>query len=158
MADGTLKDSGRMIPWYFVGFFVVLAIMDGIFVYLATSTHTGVVTEEAYKKGLNYNDTVAAARTQAALGWNGTIEYTEDRRVLFTLQDASGAPLTGAQVVAEFSRPTHNKQDFSIPLQQVDAGNYAAPVEFPLIGLWDARVFVEWNQQQYQQGKRLVVN
>jgi len=56
----SLKD--KLIPWYFVIFFLVLFIVDGIFVYLATSTHTGVVTENAYEKGLRYNEVIERAR------------------------------------------------------------------------------------------------
>jgi len=54
----------RIIPLYFVAFFVVIAIFDGIFVYLATSTHSGVVTENAYQKGLNYNQYIDAYNQQ----------------------------------------------------------------------------------------------
>ena len=58
----------RIIPLYFVAFFVFIAIMDGIFVYLATTTHSGVVTENAYQKGLNYNQYITAYDQQEMLG------------------------------------------------------------------------------------------
>lgn len=150
----TKKD--RWIPWYFVGFFAIIAVMDGIFVYLATDTHTGVVTEQAYQKGLNYNETVAAVEAQEALGWSSNIEYQSDGELVFTLSD-DAQPLTGAEIIAEFTRPTHNGVDFSVPLQESGAGAYRAPVKFPLDGIWDVRVYVTWNQQQYQQTERLVV-
>lgn len=157
MSETTVNSRDKFIPWYFVGFFAVLFVMDGIFVFLATSTHTGVVTEQAYQKGLNYNETVAASADQAALGWSGTIRYSDTGALEFKLDGQTGEPLTGAQVVAEFFRPTHNGSDFSIPLQELQAGHYAAAVKFPLEGQWDVRVFVTWNQQQYQQGERLII-
>ncbi len=157
MTETTVRKSDRFIPLYFVGFFVVLAIMDGIFVYLATSTHTGVVTEQAYQKGLDYNETVSAAAEQDALGWQSTINYSESGMLSFTLVNASETPVSGAQVVAEFIRPTHNGADFSVELIASSDGSYTAPVDFPLKGVWDVRVFAEWNQQSYQQGERLII-
>lgn len=150
----TKKD--RWIPWYFVGFFAIIAVMDGIFVYLATDTHTGVVTEQAYQKGLNYNETVAAVEAQEALGWSSIIDYQSDGEFVFTLSEGE-QPLAGAEIIAEFTRPTHNGVDFSVPLLESGAGAYRAPVEFPLDGIWDVRVYVTWNQQQYQQTERLVI-
>lgn len=156
MTTATANKRDKWIPWYFVAFFAVLAVMDGIFVYLATNTHTGVVTEQAYDRGLNYNETVEAAEAQAALGWQGAISYSSNGILTFDLS-ANDAPLVGAEVVAEFTRPTHNGVDFSIPLVDLYNGRYQALVDFPLDGVWDARVFVTWKQQQYQQGKRLIV-
>lgn len=157
MSETIADKRDRWIPWYFVAFFVVLAILDGIFVYLATSSHTGVVTKNSYLKGLNYNETVAAAEAQAALGWRGEINHSASGTLGFTLAGNDGLPLEGAIVTAELMRPTHEGQDFRIELSEAGPGTYAADAAFPLKGLWDVRVFVEWNQQQYQQSARLIV-
>lgn len=157
MTQTTMSNRDRLIPWYIVGFFAFIAVMDGIFVYLATSTHTGVVTEQAYQRGLDYNETVAAAETQAALGWSGDIQYQDDGEFVFSLSTETREAVTGAEIIAEFTRPTHNGVDFSVPIVERSPGTYQAPVAFPLDGLWDVRVFVTWNQQQYQQAARLII-
>lgn len=54
----------RLIPWYFVMAFLVVFAVNGFFVYMAVSTNHGVVTENAYKKGLDYNNVVAQIRKQ----------------------------------------------------------------------------------------------
>lgn len=59
-----LKD--RIIPWYFVMAFAVIFAVNGLFVYLATSTNKGVVTENAYEKGRDYNHIVEEVRKQKA--------------------------------------------------------------------------------------------
>jgi len=151
------RKSDRWIPWYFVGFFALLFIFDGIFVYLATSTHTGVVTEQAYEKGLNYNETIAAAAEQEALGWHGEVTYAENGQLNYSVRDKGGAPVSGARVVAEITRPTHNGVDFKSALAEVTPGTYQAPVEFPLDGMWDIRIYVTWQQTQFQTAKRIVV-
>ncbi len=52
----------RMIPWYFVMAFGVVFAVNGMFVYLAVSTNHGVVTENAYEKGLDYDRIVEEVR------------------------------------------------------------------------------------------------
>jgi nitrogen fixation protein FixH len=155
--DPGMTKRDRLIPWYIVAFFVVVAILDGIFVYLATSTHTGVVTERAYDKGIAYNETVAAAEAQQALGWQGEITLAADRTLTFSLVDADGQPLSGATVKAEFMRPTQAGMDFTVELTEDAAGLYGAAVDFPVEGLWDVRVFALEGERDFQHHQRLVV-
>jgi nitrogen fixation protein FixH len=155
--DPGMTKRDRLIPWYIVAFFVVVAILDGIFVYLATSTHTGVVTERAYDKGIAYNETVAAAEAQKALGWQGDITLAADRTLTFSLLGAEGQPLSGATVKAEFMRPTQAGMDFAVELSETAAGQYSASVDFPAEGLWDVRVFALEGEQDFQHHQRLVV-
>lgn len=157
MSETTMRKSDRWIPWYFVAFFAVLFVFDGIFVYIATATHTGVVTDDAYNKGLAYNETVAAAEAQSALGWQGDIKYSTAGTLTFTLADKHGAPLEGAFVGAEAIRPTQEGLDFTLELSEIAPGIYETEAEFPLKGQWDVRLFVQWNQQQFQQSSRLHV-
>lgn len=152
-----IKKSDKLIPWYFVAFFVVLAILDGIFVYLANSTHTGVVTEEAYQKGLDYNKTIAAAEAQEALGWGSKTELKNDQ-LLSLITDANGNPLVGARVRAQFFRPTQDGSDFVVPLMEVSDGRYVSSSLAAKPGQWDVRIFVEWKQLQYQKAQRIVVS
>lgn len=150
------RKSDKWIPWYFVAFFVVLAILDGIFVTIAFSTHTGVVTENAYKKGLEYNQTVAASEKQEALGWHGRIGL-DDSLLSFYLEDKNGGAIEGAYVKAYFSRATQAGHDFSASLASKAGGNYNKEINFPLKGQWDVVIEAQWNQQQYQQSKRIIV-
>ena len=148
----------RIIPLYFVAFFVFIAIMDGIFVYLATTTHSGVITENAYQKGLNYNQYITAYDQQEMLGWNGDIGYTQPA-LFFQLNDKQGQPIVGAKVVAHISRATKSGLDFEVLLYHKAEGKYESnAMNFPLKGQWDIRVVAEWNQQKYQQSKRIIVN
>lgn len=56
------KQSGLWVLWSLLLFFLVFASVDAFFVYKALSTHTGVVTENAYEKGLHYNEILDEAR------------------------------------------------------------------------------------------------
>ncbi|WP_262690368.1 FixH family protein [Kordiimonas aestuarii] len=152
-----MRESDRLIPWYIVAFFVVVAILDGIFVYIATSTHTGVITEQAYDKGLAYNDTVAAAEAQHALGWRGEIILRDRRELCFILRDKDGTLLKGAAVKAVFTRPTQDGMDFGVELLEGADGAYRAAIDLPALGLWDVRVFALEGERDFQAHKRLVV-
>lgn len=151
-----VKKSDRLIPWYFVAFFVGLAIWDGIFVYVATSTHTGVVTDEAYDRGINYNDTIAAAEAQAALGWSGDIEF-KNGQLVGNLRDANGHAIVGARAEALFFRPTQDGSDFNVGLTEVSDGRYISSALSAAPGQWDVRIFVTWKQKQFQTAARIVV-
>ncbi len=144
----------KFIPWYFVAFFVVLAILDGIFVYVATITHTGVVTENAYQEGLDYNETITASAKQEALGWTSEIMLEGDI-IKASLQDAEGEALVGAEVKALFIRPVVSGKDFTVTLNETGEGLYQLPVTLEQ-GQWNVRIFVEWKQHTYQAAKRLV--
>ncbi len=153
---GFPRKSDKWIPWYFVAFFVLLAIIDGIFVTIATKTHSGSVTEQAYQKGLQYNNTITAAQRQEKLGWQGAILFAGDR-LQFSLKDHESQPLTGAEVTAYISRPTQSGYDFTINLEETVPGSYSAVADFPLKGQWDVRMAAQWQQQHYQQHRRIVV-
>jgi nitrogen fixation protein FixH len=146
----------RMIPWYFVLFFVVLAIIDGVFVSIAVRTHTGVVTENAYEKGLAYNRVVKAQAAQAALGWQGGVVFhrTGPRtgEVALHVRDISDKPLKVESGVVRITRPTQAGMDFEAVLNQG-----SAVLVFPRSGLWELRVFATVAGKPYQVAKRIVV-
>lgn len=157
MTETVPKRIDRYIPWMIVGFFVVVAIFDGIFVYLATSTHTGVVTDHAYQRGLKYNQTVSAANRQQALGWQASLELQNQAQLVLKIADKDGQSINGATVQAQIQRPTQDGYDFETDLSNAGGGTYWAPVTFPLPGQWDVKVLVTWKQEQFQLSKRLVI-
>lgn len=149
------RPSDKWIPWYFVAFFVGLAVVNVIFIYIATSTHSGVVTENAYSEGLNYNETIAAAEAQKNLGWSSDI-FVEGQDIKLQISDGDTG-LRGASVVAWFTNPTRSDADFSVILQQTDIGLYEAKIPEGVLGQWDIRMQIEWQQIQYQTNKRIVI-
>lgn len=149
-----LKD--RIIPWYFVGVFMIVFAVNGYFVYMATHTFTGVVTKHAYERGLAHDKTIHNAQEQAALGWSA--DWALDGNTLrLSLLDRAGNPIQGAQVIAHMMRPTQAGYDFKQTLNEEGNGSYSAAIEFPMKGQWDMTIAVQWKQQSYQNQKRVVV-
>ncbi len=66
---GGFRVTGRMVLLTFIGFFVVVASVNAVMVTSAVRTFSGVETENAYKAGLAFNESIAAAGAQDALGW-----------------------------------------------------------------------------------------
>lgn len=61
MSDQDSKKDGRIVLFALLAFFTTFATVDAYFVYKAITTHSGVVAENAYEIGLNYNDILAEA-------------------------------------------------------------------------------------------------
>lgn len=151
MSGTTTPWRDRIIPWYFVMFFVVIALVNAVMVTLALRTHTGTVTAHPYEKGLAYNKIVAAAQQQQALGWKGRIDYRQGA-LHFSLQDRNQRPLIPEKATATLTRPTQSGMDFTAPLT-----GEATPVTFPAKGLWEVRVDALNAGVHYQQTRRIVV-
>ena len=147
----------RIIPWYFVMAFAVVFIVNGIFVYLATTRHSGVVTENPYEKGLKYNETISLAKTQAELGWQTTLSYVNGE-LTYTIQDQSGNAIRNADVEAVIERPLNSEYTRKIMLKETSNGVYSATVDLPLKGQWDITTGATWNKHYHQSKQRLVVN
>jgi nitrogen fixation protein FixH len=119
-----------------VGFFGVMLIVNGIFVYFALATFGGGDTSNAYRKGLDYNETLAAAERLAARGWQTEIGY-DDRvgRLRLNVRDRKEAPVTGLGLAAALGRPATDKEDRAVGLTEAEPGVYAAQIKLAP-GLW----------------------
>ncbi len=147
--EQAVKDPrDKWIPRYFVIFFVVIALLDGFFVYMAVSTQTGVVVKQPYQKGLAFNDTLEKARTQPDL--KHSVSYS-DGVLRWAL------PMEEASVVAHIIRPVQDGHDFNIKLTHTGGGVYEAKPEMPLPGVWTAKLKATWNNNTFQTSHDLMV-
>ena len=159
------RGSGRQkswwIPWLFVGGFAIVFVVNGIMLTIALDSFTGIETEQAYKKGLAYNEQIDAAERQAALGWQVALAAEQsgpgEARITLEIADSAGQPLDGAEVVASLIRPTQAGHDRSEALPRSAPGRYGATVALPLEGLWDLRVEIRHERGRYRVTERLVL-
>jgi len=138
--------DNKWIPWYFVLFFAVIAVVDGGMVYTAITTQTGLVTEQAYEKGLAYDKILDRGAAQAKSGITQKAIY-ENGVLRWTLH-LNGAPLTAAHVTAHIVRPVQDGHDFDLVLKSVGGGVYESKVMPPFRGLWRAGLEAKWNETQ----------
>ena len=166
MLEGVMRSKradGWWYPWIFVGGMAFVVLVNGIMVFIALNSWTGLETEGHYQKGLEYNRDLAAAKAQAALGWTFALEAeptasagknrTVDLRLSFA--DRDGQPLDGLDVSVLLMRPTHEGYDQTIPLKPAGGGLYEAQATLPLPGQWSAHVLAARGDSEFQDEKRL---
>lgn len=160
------RARGWWYPWIFVGAMAVVVVVNGILAWLAVDTWSGIETEDHYRKGLAYDDNLAAAKAQDRLGWSvdlalmpkaGGIGDARALELAVTFTGADGRPVDGLDVAVEFFRPTHEGFDVTARLGGRGGGTYAAPVTLPLAGQWQARVLARRGDDTFQNVRRIVV-
>jgi nitrogen fixation protein FixH len=129
--------TGRHVLFAMLGFFGLIIATDAYLVYKAVSTFGGIETDNAYRKGLAYNDRIATERAQEALGWtkDARIEKGELR---VSIRDQNQKGVENLQITAVMGRPATNAHDRVLTLTQVGSGEYMAPVGEVEPGNWVA--------------------
>jgi nitrogen fixation protein FixH len=157
------RPAGWWYPRVFIAGMLVVVAANAVLVYFALSTWSGLETTNHYRKGLAYNEALAATQRQQDRGWKMRLEFrplatdtTERRGVLrATFSDRDNRPLADLAVEAEVVRPTHEGHDLSLSLRHQGTGVYAAEVVLPLPGQWDARVHASRRDEWFQAKQRL---
>ncbi len=161
MTTGRMKQPGYWIPYTFLGFFAVVFLANGIMLYFALDSWTGLTTENAFRDGLDYNERLAERDRQRDLGWLVTFQAVPDRsgHVVFDLQvaDERGVPVTAADVAVALTRPTHEGYDFTAELSHRGGGRYTGEADLPLPGQWQLDLVIDEPRGPYRHGERLVV-
>lgn len=138
--------TGRTALFLILGFFGIVFAANGVFVYLATSSWNGLYTNDAYRKGLDYNQTIERAAAQQALGWQTSVslDRLDDNahRLTVLLRDSAGRPIDNKEVTVALRHPVSAGEDMVVQLNWTGAGHYSADVALPQRGQWDAYVEV----------------
>jgi nitrogen fixation protein FixH len=122
---------------------VVVSAVNGLMIWYALSSWSGLVSDSAYQEGLGFDRVLAESRAEAALGWKATIAYDPRGHIAVQLADAKDQPLAGMALSLVLLRPTHEGFDRASPLREVAPGRYDATIRPPLPGQWDVRVTVK---------------
>lgn len=157
------RKPGWWYPYIFLGVFLVVVAVNGALAFFATSTFTGLETENPYEKGLAYNQNIAAAKAQEALGW--AVDARAEplagdghrAQIAVSYTDRNGKPLEGLNVRARLIRPTAKGYDSETTLVATAPGTYGAVVDLPLAGVWDTDVVALGHDAAYEFEKRFVV-
>lgn len=129
--------TGRHVLWGMIAFFGVIFAVNGWFLYSALSTHTGVVAVEPYRKGLAYNDRIAADERQHALGWTSSVSLDVAAGKLdVALADRTGAPLGGLDLRGMIGRPSTVEHDAKLEFREAAPGRYEARLAGIEAGTW----------------------
>ena len=128
--------NGRHVLLMMLAFFGAVFIVNGAMIYSALSTNTGLVANEPYRKGLHYNERIAADARQARLGWSERIEVSREGHVTLSLSHDDGHPVTGLVIEAVLGRPSTNRLDVRLALAEAAPGRYEAQTAPLAAGSW----------------------
>ena len=125
----------RWIPWVFVGGMLVVVLVNGMLIYSALSSFTGLTVSGAYDRGRTYNNVLVEAARQDALGWI-TSAVLDGERLILTVVNATGAPVSGT-LQAQVVRPLESER---ISLPELE-GTGRFVLELPELrrGQWELR-------------------
>ncbi len=149
MSPTTLPDArsdvglhGRHVLYAILAFFGVIFFVNGLMLYHALATHSGIVAKEPYRKGLAYNERIAADERQAGLQWSADVALSSEGTIAVTLFDLSGKPIGGRRVEATLGRAVSSRHDLRIVLVEQAPGRYVAAAGAIAPGAWvvDAEV------------------
>jgi nitrogen fixation protein FixH len=133
------------IPWVFVGGMALVVLVNLVLVYAALSTFTGVTTGRSYDRGRDYNQVLAEATRQDALGWTTQV-MLEGRVLTVTARDRDGLPLSG-RIEGVLLRPLEGAE-LRLDFAAAGPGRFIAFAEFPAAGQWEARLTLTGERDQ----------
>jgi nitrogen fixation protein FixH len=139
-------NKGTWVLLSFVAFFALIVAVNTVFISTALNTHSGVVTEKPYEKGLAFDQTLELARAQPDIQQKAEFH---DGVLQWSLRDSNGQPIT-AEVNATLVRTVKDGYDFQVKLEHKGDGVYETPLDLPLKGRWEARLKAQWKTLQYQ--------
>ena len=116
--------TGRGVLVMLVGFFGVIFAVNIYFLVSALKTYTGVVSQEPYRKGLQYNQRIAADERQSQLGWTVGVDVGAEGRAKLTFMGADNKPVTALTVTATLGRPANDREDRTLTLTETQPGQY----------------------------------
>jgi nitrogen fixation protein FixH len=144
------------IPWVFVGGMLTVFAVNAGMVYAALSTFTGVTVGRAYERDRGYDQVLAEAARQDALGWAARVTLAEDGMLVLVARDRDGHPLA-ARVQGVLHRPLEGI-DLPLDFAAAVAGRWIAAVQVPRAGQWEARLtLIGPGGQPFNVRERIVV-
>ena len=145
-ATAEKKLEGRHVLYMLLGFFGFMFAVNGVFVYFALSSFSGLSTEDAYAKGLNYNAALAEQEAQTARGWKASLDVVNetDGRVAIslTLVDQDGQAVDIRSATGVLRRPAISGQDIEVVLMQKE-GRAETVLSLPALGNWDLNLVID---------------
>lgn len=136
-------------PWrnpfviFWIAILITVLAVNFFMVSMAIVTNPGLVNNNPYKHGVNYDQILAARKAQALLGWQLSLpwpEVKEGQATQITLRavDAQGQPIVAERVEMYIYRPSDIKDDFVSTFTTTEQlGVYTTELRAMKKGRWD---------------------
>lgn len=127
-------------------FFGAIIAVNVVFAVIAVRSFPGEDVSRSYLQGLQYNNTLADRRAQAAFGWQAGVELLprDGEAVLqVTLNQRDGAPINAAILSGELQWPTQARFDRTLSFTAIGHGRYEARLGALESGRWRLRAHAQ---------------
>jgi len=160
-SDSQFRVTGRLVLVAVLSFFALIIMVNGIFIYYATKTFSGLETENAYLKGLSYNQELGRKDLQTELDWTAVLGHQwalqeKTLTVSVKLTGADGRPVTALALDGLLRHPGDTDRDRPFQFRETGIGSYTARIEGVDVGQWDVVIATpETSKWPFKAKKRL---
>ncbi|KQV44357.1 MULTISPECIES: FixH family protein [unclassified Rhizobium] len=130
--------TGRHMLAILVAFFGTVIAVNMVMFSFAKSSWTGLVVENSYVASQHFNEGLAAARKQEALGWSMDFAIA-DGRFRYRLTDKTGKPVAVRSASAIFRHPAYQGADWTTTLTPA-ADGLLTSADTPRDGIWSVEI------------------
>jgi len=142
-------------------FFIVIALIDGLFIIISKNSYPGTVTENPYQKGLNYNNVLNQSALQELSEYHIETKATrlsDNKFKYIVVIRKSGSYVPDAEVMLNVVRPLGEYNDFQVTLNNNGNGLYHSELSFPKKGQWEIRASIIHNGNSLYHKERINVD
>jgi nitrogen fixation protein FixH len=148
--------TGRHMLAIMLAFFGVIIGVNATMAVFAGTSWTGFVVRNSYVASQEFNDKVAAARAQVALGWRADLAI-ENGHALLRLADREGRPLAMERAALVLRSPLSDAEDQTVDLS-ADGAAMSARLDIR-DGLWVVEIdAVVAGYEPWRGTRRIVVS
>jgi nitrogen fixation protein FixH len=161
-----MNSGFRVKGWHVLagvlGFFAITIAVNATFITFAVGTFSGLVVDEPYVRGLDYNDTLAARAEQDGRGWTATVAHARVPdgavRIIVEIDDAAGESVAGLLMTATIGRAATASEDRELAFADA-GGSYITFVEDLPDGEWELTVRTQFRDgAPFEARKRIIVS
>lgn len=148
--------TGRHLLLIMLAFFGIIVAVNVTMAVFANTSWTGFVVRNSYVASQEFNDKVAAARAQEALGWKAALSIDSGRASL-ALEDRDGKALAMERAVLVLRSPSSDADDRTVELLP-DGAAMSAALDIR-DGLWVVEIdaFVAGHEEPWRDTRRINV-
>jgi|LNFM01.1.fsa_nt_gb nitrogen fixation protein FixH len=142
MSTARFEIRGWHVLAAMLAFFGAIIAVNVTFAVYAIQSFPGEDVRRSYLQGVQYNDTLAERRAQAALGWQASTALRRDADGAFvevTLTARDGTAIGGADITGSLQWPTSSQHDHELSFEPVGGGRYIARLGELQPGRWRLR-------------------
>ncbi len=160
------QNSAFKSPWV-LGWIAMVAVIlsaNVVMIVIAHRTSPGLVVEDYYERGKNYNKTLERRAAEAKLGWKAELVMSEksvagrEEMISVRATDKDGKIIEVEEATLFAYRPSDVSADFSHPMTPGEDGSFTGKATFSMPGTWDIIVSIKRGDSLLDVPKRIFVS